>query len=393
MREVRSQHWLCGTEVTELVADDYDLSDGLALVCPVCKDVWWHYPETDASPQTVRASDERPREPEPAPIEDLPPEPPWERLPPSRWAGDADDFEPAAERKKPPGASAARVDEAAYADEDEFELESAPASPRHSRRPDETLPPGEIWDESYARMGWDDDAGGVRRRGQPAVGVGPTRSGPRAGGRPPPPRPSDADPVLARGWIGPALVLAGLALVLLRVADLGPHKSAPARTTTAARPAAAPPATPTTTAPAGGSTGTSSPTVVNGVAFSLRKPARWVVYRSGSAEAVAPARGAPESVLVYVAKRPELTLDRMAVLAANSLEGSFGAPVKGPSPVRIGGRRGLRLSGSRGKSLREMTVVAAGPYRYVIELRVRAGAKRTQIRLARRTIASFRASP
>lgn len=45
MPEVRSRHWACGTEVRERIPEGYDLSEGLILVCPRCREAWWHYPD------------------------------------------------------------------------------------------------------------------------------------------------------------------------------------------------------------------------------------------------------------------------------------------------------------------------------------------------------------
>ncbi|HEY8865338.1 MAG TPA: hypothetical protein VIM22_00280 [Solirubrobacteraceae bacterium] len=44
------------------MADDYDLSEGVALVCPSCQEVWWHYPDAAAQ----RSDEAPPAEPEDA---------------------------------------------------------------------------------------------------------------------------------------------------------------------------------------------------------------------------------------------------------------------------------------------------------------------------------------
>jgi hypothetical protein len=50
---IEATHWICGTPVSTDVPDDYDLEEGVALACPLCQDVWWHYPlARDASGQT-----------------------------------------------------------------------------------------------------------------------------------------------------------------------------------------------------------------------------------------------------------------------------------------------------------------------------------------------------
>lgn len=50
VREVSSRHWACGTEVREGIPDGCDLSEGLVLICPRCREPWWHHPDPAAEP-------------------------------------------------------------------------------------------------------------------------------------------------------------------------------------------------------------------------------------------------------------------------------------------------------------------------------------------------------
>lgn len=301
MKSVTSRHWLCGTEVVEEVADDYDLSEGLALVCPTCKDVWWHYPE--AAP-VVRPPAAVPP-PEPGPV------------PPAR--------RPQPERRLAPERS-----------------------------------PLELSDEELTRRTWPEDR---PRPGQP-------RRAPDEGVR------------LARGWIAPALVLAGLSLVVLRLVDSGERStSPPPRVQTASRPA---PLASRPPAPA-------SVVTVQGNGFTVQRPREWRAFESSGTTVVAPARRAPIGVYVYSDRRRGLQLERMAALAANTIRaGTPGATVSRPAPVRVDGLDGLRVSSARGGGRRTISVLAGARDRYVIDVRTARDATAEQRRLAGEVAASFR---
>jgi hypothetical protein len=171
MREIRSEHWLCGTQVVEKVADDYDLSEGVALVCPTCKEVWWHYPDG-------------PGDDEPAPPA------------PAEPVTSADAAEPSAAPQPEP---------------EPVEPASALSAARaraHQAATAQAL--GGLSDEELTRRSW--PAEEPRRQVVPRP---PTQDGPR----------------LVRNWILLALGVAAVALVLIMLADNGPSSTGTQRRT------------------------------------------------------------------------------------------------------------------------------------------------------------------
>jgi hypothetical protein len=300
MREVRTRHWACGTEVVERVPEGYDLSEGLALVCPRCRDAWWYYPEPEPALATARA--------DPAAAGEGGPEP------------------------------------------------AAPA--RHPLTPD-------LGEEELVR--------GT----SPREGYSPARL--RAVTR----RPVNG---LVHVWLGPPLMLAGIAVLVLALADVGPLREKPAPRPRAAVTAPSP-VPPIVRAPS-----PAAATVrVAGRGFWLDRPRGWVTYRRASALVVAPNRAAPVSVRVYSTRRPDLSLQRMARLSARTLRSRLpGASVSRPTRVRLAHRRGLRVTARRGATVRQMTMLAAGARRYVLEVRTGRRASRAHRRAVAAITRSFR---
>lgn len=323
VQEVRSQHWACGTEVVEQVPEGYDLSEGIALVCPRCQDAWWHYPEAALATAAL-----------PAPAQPPAPEPP----PASPPRAQEPDAEPAGTGSNGRAAHAEHMVTAAI-DHDEVARGAWPPEP-----PDD-----------------------VTERRRPA---GPTGK--------------------ATDWLGPILIVAGLAVVGLRLADVGQHQE---------RPAPPPPASTAPAAPSNSRTAPPRPSgppsgrtlVTSGPGFSLRRPAGWSLYREGGATVVAPG-GAAVSVRVYVAGRPDLSLEGMGRLSVRTLRATFpGATVSAPRRVRLGGRDALLVTARKGTIAREWTAVAAGSERFIIDLRAAEDATLRQRALAQATVRSFRA--
>lgn len=267
MREVVAEHWLCGTKVSAEVADDYDLLQGVALICPTCQDVWWHYPESAGSgPAPTRATADEPG------------------LPP-------------------------------------------PTASRLQRRPDDGSP---------------------------------------------------GNPVLAAGWLGPALMLVGLALVLLRLSDLGPRSEA------------APPRSASATTGANGA-GARGSVLVRGRRFTIRRPSGWAAYTRNGATVISPARDRPPTIAIFSQSRPDLSLDEAAGLAEQLLTAQVpGGRLTGPRALRLGGRPGQRVRIARGALVREMIVLGAGSQRYALVVGSRRGARGADQRKVAGLVRSFR---
>jgi hypothetical protein len=208
------------------------------------------------------------------------------------------------------------------------------------------------------------------RRTWPGEGYSPPRSRPVAG------RPVNG---LVHVWLGPPLMLAGIAVLVLALADAGPLRDKPAARPRAPVTAPSSPAPlivpgPSLERPGKPPVRAPSPAAatvrVAGRGFWLRRPRGWVTYRRGSAVVVAPTRGAPVSVRVYSSRRPDLSLQQMAGLSAKTLRSQLpGASVSGPTRVRLAHRRGLRVTARRGATVRHLTMLAAGARRYVLEVR------------------------
>ena len=294
MREVRTRHWACGTEVVEPVPEGYDLSEGMALVCPRCRDAWWYYPE-----------------PEPA-------------------------------------LTAARADAVAAG-------EGAPAR--------QALAPG-LGEEEL-----------------------PHRPSPREEYSPPHLRAACRRPVngLVHVWLGPPLMLAAIAVLVLALADVGPLREKPAprpRAVTASSPV--PPIVPAPSPAA-------ATVRVAGRGFWLYRPRGWITYRRAGAVVVAPARAAAVSVRVYSTRRPDLSLTRMARLSARTLRSQVpGASVSRPTRVRLAARPALRVTARRAASARQMTMLAAGARRFVLEVRTGRRTTRSHRRAVAAIARSFR---
>ena len=333
MRTVTSRHWLCGTEVHEEVADDYDLSDGLALVCPTCKDVWWHYPDSvEEEPAEEGAGGSPPETPVPAP--------------PAAAAAPPPLANPPSPSPSPPPPSPPR----------------SPPSRRSALRPATERRPLDMSDEELTRRSWPGERPGLT----PAPG--PAEDGSR----------------LAHGWIVPALALAVLALVVLQLVNIGDRASSPPPPRVDSpdgRPAPLVPAPPA-----------AAPVVtVRGEGFTIQRPRSWEAFDSAGATVVAPARTAPIGVYVYASRRRDLGLARMAASAANTMRAAApGARITRPAPVRVAGLDGLRVTSSLGGARRAITVVAAGANRFAIDVRASRSASAEQQRQAAAVAASFR---
>jgi hypothetical protein len=264
MPRVEATHWICGTTVSADVPDDYDLEEGVALACPNCQDVWWHYPLAVGV------------------------------------AGDTGVDATIAGRRLGPG--------------------------HESRAPQATR--------------------------------------------------------LVTNWLGPALVLCLIAIVLLRLADPGPRSTA------------APPRS----LPAGDQSAarlTNIPyTRVIAGQYTIDRPARWVRFARNNAQVLAPARDAPLTVSIFVERRPDVSATQLAGLSGQLLAQQLsGARITGPRPYRLPGPDGELVVARRGGFLREMLVVAGGPYRYVVQVAARPSAGRADLVQLSRMLPSFHATP
>jgi len=348
VRSIASNHWLCGTLVEQDVAEDYDLSQGVAMLCPTCHDVWWHYPPLE------EVSDR--------PVETV---------------ADAMEVEGAEQR------------------------DPAPASPVREVRPGGAragAPFAESghYDQEIARLSWPEARPATHGR-LPAL---ERREGDR-----------DQDgPRLLRGWLAPALVLAGVTLIIIRLADVGPRESARTPVPTASTPAAPPRSAPARPAPARPTRRprpaprpappvrkrparpAAAPTVaVRGNGFTIRRPALWRTSSAEGATVLSPRPGASVSLFVFSARRPDLSLEAMAVLARRTAQQAVPGGRVAQRPVRIGGRRGQQVTVARAGRVRRLTALAAGARRYVLDLRQRPGSPAAQRRLAAAAVRSFRA--
>jgi hypothetical protein len=187
---------------------------------------------------------------------------------------------------------------------------------------------------------------------------------------------------LATNWIGPALVLCVIALVLLRLSDLGPRSTA--------TPAAAAQTANGSAADAGG-----GPYVhVVAPLYRIDRPAVWVRFPRNDAQVLSPARSAPLTVSIYADLRPGVSLDQMAGLTRQLLVTQLPkAKITGPVSLQLGGADGRLITARRGAFLRETLVVAADDYRYVVQVAARAGASRGDLARVDRIVHSFRATP
>lgn len=271
MPRIEVTHAVCSTTVTTDVSDDYDLDEGVALVCPTCQDVWWYYP--------LAVSAE----------------------------GDSG--------------------------VDAFASTGSLRPSRESRG---------------------------RRR-----------------------------PVLATNSLAPALVLCAIAIVLLRLADLGPRATTPPAGAAAQR----------ADSGTSGATGAASVapvpyTKVIAEDWRIERPSAWVRFGRNGAQVLSPSRQSKLSVSIFVEERPSLTVDQLAQTNIQLLETQLpNATITGPDRILLRGADGQQVVARRDGFLREMIVVVAGKKRYDLLVSARPGTPRSELAQLSRITESFQATP